>query len=182
MEKNVKNPGIIRKSILQILSLTVILALIMPIITNAQSGKANFSGTWAFNALKTNPGQGARAGAGSGGGNFVATQEANFLTVVTTRTSSSGTTTTTTIKYTLDGKESLNIAAGGGSAGGESKSIAKWSPDGKSLTIVTTRTVNDNTIRSTEVWSLIDANTLSRITTSPGPNGDRITKMVYDKK
>lgn len=183
MEKNVKHLGITHTSILRIISLTVILAFIMPVMTNAQAGKANFAGTWAFNALKTNPGGGARAGAGSGGGNFVATQESNLLTVVTTRTSSAGTTTTITAKYTLDGKVSVNTATGGGGgAGSESKSTAKWSADGKSLTIVTTRTLNDNTTTSTEIWSLIDGNTLSRVTTSTGPNGDRTTKMVYDKK
>jgi len=64
-----------------------------------------------------------RAGGGGmrmGGGNFVATQEANLLTVVRTRTGQDGQPTTITMKYTLDGKESVNT-----SPRGDSKSIAK---------------------------------------------------------
>jgi len=61
-----------------------------------------------------------------------------------------------------------------------------WSADGKTLTIVTTRTMNMNgesmQMKSTAIWTLTDANTLTVNTTSTTPNGDRVTKMVYDKK
>lgn len=139
----------------------------------------------AFNASKSTLPQSGGAGGGGrgGGGNFIATQAANLLTVVTTRTGQDGTPTTRTAQYTLDGKESVNTTGGGGGgAGSESKSTAKWAADGKSLTIVTTRTFNDNTMTSTEVWSLTDANTLSRVTTFTTPNGERKTTLVYDKK
>jgi Tol biopolymer transport system component len=116
-----------------------------------------------------------------GGGNFVATQEANLLTVVRTRTGQDGQPITTTMKYTLDGKESLNT-----SPRGDSKSVVKWSADGKTLTIETSRTMDMNgesrTMKSTEVWTLTDAKTLTVISTRQSPNGEVKSNMVYDKK
>jgi hypothetical protein len=186
MEKNVKNLGIIRNNILRILSLTVIMAFVMPVITNAQAGKANFAGTWAVNETKSDqPAGGGGGGMRGGMSNFVATQEANLLTVVSSRTGQDGTAVTTTTKYTLDGKESINTQAGrGGGDPTKVPSVATWSADGKSLTIVTTMTFNDQTMKTTAVWTLTDANTLSIVTTRPGFNGGEATtsKRVYDKK
>jgi Tol biopolymer transport system component len=155
------------------------LALISPMMVNGQAGKSNFAGTWIINAEKsTQPGGGQRMG----GGNFVATQEANLLTVERTRTNQNGETTTTTMKYTLDGKESVNT-----NPRGESKSVATWSADGKTLTIVTSRTMDMNgetrTMKSTEVWNLTDAKTITVVITRPGMDGAEVTStMVYDKK
>ena len=187
MEKNVKN--------LQIaLSAMIILAfLMMPLSLNGQGGKANFAGTWAFNAEKSDmgggpggppqgqdqPPQGMRMG--GFGGDFVATQEANLLTVERTMNRPDGETVKTTSKYTLDGKESLNTTGRG-----ESKSIATWSADGKTLKIATTRTFDMNgetrTMSSTEEWTLTDASTLSIKTSMSTPGGERVTEMVYNKK
>lgn len=181
-----------KRNLLKLLSLTVILAFLMPAITNAQGSKANFAGSWAFNADKSNMGQppqgaggqggqgaGQRGGmrGGFGGGNIVVKQEANLLTVERTRTGQDGQTTTTAEKYTLDGKESVNQSG----RGGESKSVATWSPDGKSLTVVTTRSFNGNEMKTKAVWSLDGAN-LVITSTMNTPNGDRTTKTVYDKK
>jgi hypothetical protein len=188
MEKNVKNFRISRTNILRIILMTVSLALIMPVMTNAQAGKANFAGSWALNTSKSDMGQPPAQGQGQGqrmgggmGNSFVARQEANLLTVESTRTNQNGETTTVTSKYTLDGKESINT-----SPRGESKSTAKWSADGKTLTIVTTRTFDVNgesrTVTSTQLLSLTDANTLTINATTTTPNGDRISKLVYDKK
>jgi hypothetical protein len=187
MKKNVMNSGIIRRNVMRLLSLTIVLAFLMPMMSNAQGGKANFAGTWAFNASKSDmgqppanapaQGQGGGQRGGFGGGNMVAKQEANLLTVETTRTGQDGTPQTSTMKYTLDGKESVNT-----STRGESKSVATWSADGKSLTIVTTRTFNDREMKTTEVWSLTDAKTLSITSTRAGQNGDVTTKRVYDMK
>jgi hypothetical protein len=186
MEKNVKNSGITRTAILRILSFTVILAFLLPAMTNAQ-GKANFAGNWAMNATKSDQPAGGGGGGMRGGGgltNFTATQEANLLTVVSTRTGQDGTAVTTTSKYTLDGKESLNTSAGrGGAPGTPVPSVATWSADGKTLTIVTTTTFNDQTMKTTQVWTLTDANTLSIATTRNGMDGTPVTtKRVYDKK
>jgi hypothetical protein len=186
MERKVKN--------LQIaLSAMIILAfLAMPYSTYAQAGKANFTGTWAFNAEKSQmgqgqgqppqgqqpqgQGQGQGQRGGFGGGNFVAKQEANLLTVDRTRGDQ-----TVTSKYTLDGKESVNSTGMG-----DSKSVATWSADGKVLTIVTTRTFErdgqSTTMKTTEEWSLTSPAVLSIKSTRTSPNGDRVTTAVYDKK
>ena len=158
---------------MKLLSLTVVLALIAPGMINAQTGKANFAGTWAMNAEKSTLPQGGGGGQRMGGTNFTVTQEANILTQ--TRTSQDGTTRIT--KYTLDGKESVNTTGGG-----ESKSTANWSADGKTLTIVTKSNFNGNERTSTAVWSLIDAKTLSVVSTRQGQDGEVKTTMVYDKK
>jgi len=194
MKKNVK--------IFQItLSAMIISAfLFMPLTVNGQAGKTNFAGTWALNAEKSNfgqgqPGQGqppqgqpdqGQPGQGQGqgmrgGGNFVATQDANLLTVERTRPDQSGTPQTTTSKYTLDAKECVNT-----SGMGEAKSVATWAADGKSLTIVTTRTFDRNgqsmTMTTTEVWTLTSPTALTIVSTRTSPNGDRTSTMVYDKK
>jgi len=169
--------------VMRLLSLTIILALIAPVMVNAQAGKANFAGSWAINAAKSTqpPAGGGGGGQRMGGGDFVAAQEANLLTVTRTRTGQDGTATTTVTKYTLDGKESINT-----NPRGDSKSVATWSADGKSLTIATSRTMDMNgetrTIKSSEVWSLTDAKTLSIVATRQGQDGEVKTTSVYDKK
>lgn len=183
MEKNVKS--------LQIaLSAMIILAfLAMPLALNGQGSKANFAGSWAFNAEKSQmgdapggqggPPQGARGG--FGGGDFTATQEANLLTVTRTRTNQNGESMTTVTKYTLDGKESVNSTGRG-----DSKSVATWSADGKTLKIVTSRTFDmggeSRTMTSTEEWSLTDGATLTVKTTTATQAGDRVMTAVYNKK
>jgi dipeptidyl aminopeptidase/acylaminoacyl peptidase len=184
MKRNIEKKQINVSACIRLVSLTLMLALIAPVMINAQAGKTNFAGDWTLNAEKSTQPQGGQGGGGGmrmGGGNFVATQEANLLTVVRTRTGQDGQPTTTTMKYTLDGKESINT-----SPRGDSKSVAKWSADGKSLTIETTRTMDMNgesrTMKSTEVWSLTDAKTLSVTATRQGPDGDVKSNMVYEKK
>jgi hypothetical protein len=170
----------------KVVPLLVIAAFFLPSVLNAQDSKTNFSGSWIYNAGKSNPGQtqgqGQRPGGqGFGGGDFVAKQEGNNLTVERTMKSQDGTESTVTSKYSLDGKESTNS-----SRMGESKSVASWSADGKILTLKTTRTMTRNgesrTITTTEVWSLTDSKTLKIETTRPSPDGDRKTASVYDKK
>lgn len=171
MKKNVSN-------LMKLLSLVIALMLIAPVMTNAQSGKANFAGTWALNAEKSTMPQGGGGGQGGGGqrmggGNFTVTQDANTLTQ--TRTGQDGTARST--KYTLDGKETVNTMGQG-----ESKSTATWSADGKSLTIVTKSNFGGTERTSTAVWSLTSATTLSIVSTRQGQNGEVKTTMVYDKK
>ncbi|HEY5511315.1 MAG TPA: hypothetical protein VIK10_09835 [Prolixibacteraceae bacterium] len=142
--------------------------------------RTNFSGTWALNAAKSalgdNPGSQRMFG-----GDFVVTQEANLMTVVRTRTNQNGESSTSTMKYTLDGKESVNT-----SQRGDSKSVAKWSPDGKTLTIETSRTFDNNgqsiTMKSTEAWSLPDAKTVSIAYAFQGRDGEVKATVVCDKK
>lgn len=175
-----------RKLTLQILSFLITIAfLCIPSALNAQGSKANFSGKWVFNESKSNMGEAPQGGGqrpgGFGGGDFTATQAANLLTVESTRPNRDGGTSTVTSNYTLDGKESVNS-----SGRGDSKSVATWSADGKSLTIVTTRTFErdgqSTEMKTSEVWSLTDAKTLSIVRTMTTPNGERKTTMVYDKQ
>lgn len=170
-------------SLTRLISLVMMLAMFSPVVINAQAGKTNFAGEWTLNAEKSTQPQGGQGGGGMrmGGGNFVATQEANLLTVVRTRTGQDGQAVTTTMKYTLDGKESINT-----SPRGDSKSVAKWSADGKSLTIETSRTMDMNgesmTMKSTEMWVLTDPKVLTVSSTRQSPNGEVKSTMVYDKK
>jgi hypothetical protein len=144
-------------------------------ISNAQTGKVNFSGTWTFNESKSNLGD---DGGRFGGGDMVVKQEANLLTMERTRTNQNGEETKTTTKITLDGKESVNTTGRG-----ESKSTAKWSADGKSLTIVTVASYNGNERKSTDVWTLTDSKTISVASQRQNRDGQEVkTTRVYDKK
>jgi hypothetical protein len=173
MKKNVSG-------FMRLLSLTIVLVLIAPAIVNAQSGKTNFAGNWVLNAEKSTQPQGGGGGR-MGGGNFIATQDANLLAVERTRTGQDGQVTTITSKYTLDGKESINT-----SPRGDSKSVATWSADGKTLNIATSRTIDMNgetrVMKSTEAWTLSDAKTLTIVLTRQGPDGEVKSTMIYDKK
>jgi len=169
--KKMKKRG---SNLMQLVALTIALVFIAPVLTQAQAGKANFAGTWTMNASKSTMPQGGGGGRGMSGGDMTVEQTANLLTQ--SRTGQDGTARIT--KYTLDGKESLNAM---GNAG-QSKSTATWSPDGKSLTIVTKTNFNGNERTSTAVWSLIDAKTLSVTSTRQGQDGEVKTTMVYDKK
>jgi Tol biopolymer transport system component len=182
MKRNIEKHQVNGSTIMRLISITIVLAFISPVMLLAQAGKANFSGNWTLNTEKSSQPQGGQGGGmRMGGGSFVATQDANLLTVVRTRTGQDGQPTTSTMKYTLDGKESINT-----SPRGDSKSVATWSADGKSLTIETSRTMEMNgesrTMKSKEVWALTDAKTITVITTRQGPDGEVTNKMVYDKK
>ncbi|WP_167605314.1 hypothetical protein [Maribellus sediminis] len=170
MKKNLKKMQMNRFNFLRLLSFVFGFLLIIPVMANAQSGKANFSGSWTLNESKSKMGEGGRR---FGGGDFVVKQEANLLSVERSFNDQSFTS-----KYTLDGKESVNSFGRG-----ESKSTAKWSADGKSLTIVTKMNFNGSERTSTQVWTLSDSKVLSIESTRQNRDGDTVkTTMVYDKK
>jgi len=175
MKKKVMNFRINLPYLMHLTFLTVMLLAIIPSVANAQSGKANFSGNWTFNESKSNMGD--TGGRRFGRGDMVVKQDANTLTIERTRTNRDGQTMNMTSKYSLDGKETTNSFGRG-----ESKSTAKWSSDGKSLTITTTFSFNGNERTSTEVWTFTNANTLSVASTRQGRNGEMKTTRVYDKK
>lgn len=179
MKKNVEDLQIKRSYFNRFIALTVLISLfILPAKMNAQGTKTNFAGTWAFNESKSVLGE---------GGNFrratamTVTQEGNNLTVARVRTNQDGETTTTTEKFTLDGKESVND-----SGRGPGKAIVTWSADGKTLNFAITRTFDRNgettTMKSTEVWTLTDAKTLSLLSTFTMQDQEMKTTLVYDKK
>ena len=158
------------------MAMMVVMAfLFLPLTLNGQ-GKPDFSGSWTLNASKSNMGEGGQ-GMRMGGGPMTIKQDGSSLTVDQQFTRD-GETTTRTSKYTLDGKESVNSTGRG-----ESKSTASWAADGKSLTVKTTRSFNNNTFTTTEVWTLTSPNSLTVQATSPGRDGgERKTTRVYDKK
>jgi len=155
----------------RLFSLIAVMALLLPATVKAQSGKTNFAGTWVVDTQKSTIPQG--GGPRMGGSDMTVTQEANLLT--RTRTTPDG--STKVVKYTLDGKESVNS-----SPRGDSKSTVTWSADGKKLTIVTKMNFDGNERTSTEIWNLPDPKTLEIESTHPGPNGEMKSKMVYNKK
>ena len=166
MKKNVIN-------LVKLLSMLMIVAFVIPQALKAQGGKANFSGSWTLNESKSQVPEGGGGGR-MGGSTFTVKQEANLLS----RTSTGRDGTERTAKYTLDGKESVNTMGQN-----ESKSVATWSADGKSLTIKTNMEFNGNAFTITEVWSLSAPNTLSITRSFTGQDGtERKMTMVYDKK
>jgi hypothetical protein len=181
MKKHVENLQVTRNYSMLFIALTIMAALfILPVKTNAQGSKANFSGKWAFNESKSNLGDGQGRGFRSAS-QITVTQEGNNLSVERVRTNQNGEATTTTDKYTMDGKECVNT-----SGRGPSKTIVTWSSDGKALNFAVTRTFERNgestTMKSTEVWSLTDAKTLSILSTFVMQDNERKTTLVYDKK
>lgn len=168
-----------KRNLLNLSMLAVFLLIMVPAMVNAQSGKADFSGTWDMNAEKSNLGDAGGGGFGGrgGSGNFVAKQDGNTLTVERTM-NRQGEETTRTTEYTLDGKEKVTS-----SDRGDSKVTATWSADGKSLTITTSRSFNGNDRTTSEVWTLKDAKTLAITSKRQDRDGNDVeTTRVYDKK
>jgi hypothetical protein len=182
MIKNVSVFGINGAGFLRLFSvISLVTIFLMSFSIDAAAQKTNFSGTWAFNESKSIFSQ---QGQGYGGARFAAKQltvkqEGNNLTVDRLRTTQDGEDRTTTEKYTLDGKECINSNP----RGGESKSVATWSADGKILSIVTKRTREGQEFKSTDVWKLSDPKILSIESTMPGRDGgERKNTLAYDKK
>lgn len=157
--------------------LTLAAAAALAASAGAQA-KANFSGTWTLNVEKSDPPL-----QGPGGGRQMATPGPQTLTQTADKLviEIKGTETTRTLTYLLDGKESTNP----GMPGAETKSTAKW--EGESLVIASTTSMSgpngDVTITAKEVRSLsADGKTMTVVTTSQSPMGERTTKRVYDKQ
>lgn len=160
MKKNLVN-------LMRLLSLAVILAFTTTAVTSAQSENPDFSGTWALNTMKSSP------AAANSSGSLIVKQEGNLLT--TKAPGKDGMTVVT--KYRLDGEESINT-----SEGIESRSHAKFSSDGKTLTILSKSMVDGKEKTDEDVWSFIDSKTLSVVCTTVGTSGDEVTKYVYERK
>lgn len=154
--------------------------IVLPLSLRGQGSKIDFTGTWTYNAEKSVTGQSQGRG-GFAGGDLSVKQEGNLLTVERTHTNPEGQSSTTIMKYTLDGKESNNSTGRG-----TSNSYARWSADGKILTIKSTRILERNgetvTMNSTDVWSMPEKNTVTIVSTSSSPNGDRTITTVYNRK
>ncbi|MCH5719454.1 hypothetical protein [Niabella hibiscisoli] len=85
------------------------------------------------------------------------------------------------VTLTFDGKE----VESEGFRGSKRKSTAKWSDDGKVLTIVSImnfeRDGQSMEFKSTEKWSITKDNLLSIETNSSSPRGESTVKAIYAK-
>lgn len=180
MTKNVNNFRVTRRFFLRLISLSILLAFFLfPLKVNAQ-GKANFGGTWAFNETKSSLGD--AGGFRRPAKQLTIKQEGNNLSVDRLRADRDGNETTATSKYTLDGKECLNTMTMGDNSV-TTKSNLTWSADSKALTLATSSDRNGTVRKSSEVWKLTDAKTLSVLSTSTNRDGDEVkSTIVYDKK
>lgn len=164
----------------RILTMAALLASVA-LRPGAAQGKTDFSGSWKINTEKSDPMGGGMGGGGGGGGGGMAnavttiTQTATQLTIETKFGDQTRTTT-----YFLDGKESTNQGRMG-----ETKSKAHWDgsslviestgsfngPNGAmAFTSKEVRTLGD------------DGKSMTVVTTRTTPNGEVTTKRVYDKQ
>jgi hypothetical protein len=158
----------------------VICALLLS-SANTFAQKADFSGSFTYNAGKSQAGESRRAPASK----IVATQDAAALIVERTAKDRDGNDVVTKAKYTLDGKESENSAPGFGGQNMVTKSTAVWSTDGKSLVINSTATFDRNgekmEMKSSETFSLNADGGLTIVAVRTGQNGEMKQTLVYDK-
>lgn len=139
--------------------------------------KPDFSGTWAFDASKSEVAQGP-AGGRMGGGplemTVVIKQTAEAL-VIEQKTGDN----TRTLTYRLDGTESVNR----GMRGTDVKSTSRW--EGDTLVTEGTQTMSgpggEVTIKSREVRSLGADGTMVVQTTRETPRGAMSSKLVFKK-
>ena len=161
----------------KVLTLALTLFFMMPAVIIAQAGNVNFSGTWAFNQSKSTTGGGDQRMGGGASPTMTVTQTANTLSVTRAIMGRDGGSTSTTTNYSLDGKETVTS-----NQRGESKSVAVWSSDRRSLTITTTRSFNGMDMKTVEVWTIDSSNALSIKSDATTPQGNRSTTLVYDKR
>ncbi len=162
----------------QILSLSMICAL-LAIPSNSFAGeKTDFTGAWALNESKSDLGE----GRGFAAFKIVVNQEGNTLTIERTRAGRDGEERTNSETLTLDGKENINEGERGSST-----SVLTLSEDGNSLTIKSKREFNRQgetfEMNSTEVWTLAEDGKVLQIQSDiSSSRGERSATLVYDKK
>jgi len=61
MKRNIEKKQINFSACMRLVSLTLMLVLIAPVMINAQAGKTNFAGDWTLNAEKSTQPQGGQA-------------------------------------------------------------------------------------------------------------------------
>ena len=140
----------------------------------------DFSGTWKINASKSDPPP--QRGGGGGGGQqwaemvVVITQTAEAITVEQTLGER-----TQTMSYYLDGRESTNA----GMRGAQLKSTSTWDR----AALVTAGSMNMDTpqgsmeIKTKETRTLSeDGKTMTVVTVSQTPRGERTRKTVFDRQ
>jgi hypothetical protein len=159
---------------------SVLLAFTMIVCSflSANAQRASFSGEWKLDASKSELGEFSSRVPLS----IKASQKDDAITVTkTTPGFNGGEPMTTTVTLTYDGK----VVESEGFGGAKRKSTAKWSDDGKTLTIssnmVLERDGQSFEIKSTENWTLTKDGWLSIVTNSSTPRGEMTIKAVYTK-
>ena len=153
-----------------------LLAFAMIIGSSASAQRTVFSGDWKLDESKSELGE-------SGGRvprSIKTEQKEDAITVTrTTPGFNGGDPVTNTIILTFDGK----IVESEGFGGSKRKSTAKWSDDGKTLTISSTtifeRDGQSFEFKSTENWTVTADGLLAIATNSTSPRGDSSTKAIY---
>ena len=144
-------------------------------VTFAQ--RASFSGDWKLDEKKSELGQFARSAT-----SVKVDQKEDAITIAkVTPGFNGGEARTNTITLGFDGK----VVQSEGFGGAVRKSTAKWSDDGKTLTITSNmnfeRDGQSFEIKSTESWTLTTDGSLSVITTSTSSRGENTIKAIYTK-
>lgn len=162
----------------QVLSLSMICAL-LAIPSNSFAGdKVDFTGEWVLNESKSDLGEGRAFAAFK----IAVKQEGNTITIERTRTGRDGEERTNSETLTLDGKENIDEGERGSST-----SVLSWSEDGNSLTIKSKREFNRQgetfEMNSTQVWTLAEDGKVLKIQSDiSSSRGERSASLVYDKK
>jgi hypothetical protein len=148
-------------------------------IIYAGDGKVNFSGEWTLDKDKSDLGDSSGRRRGRAASKLIIEQEDNKIIVESFRQNRDGEEVSTKLTYTFDGKKIKNEMRFG-----DQVSTAKWSGDGKTLTIESTMTMSrgdrDITIESTNNWCL-DGELLTIGSTRITPRGERKSNAVYTK-
>ncbi len=152
-------------------------ALLLSFTTTAD--KANLAGSWKLNEGKSELGEFGRFATRK----IKVEQKDDAITISKTSPSfNGGDDVTTTETLTYDGKTSESTVFGNS----KKKSTAKWSDDGKTLTVTFSIAFERNgqtfDVTGTETWSLTEEGKLFVVNSSTSPQGERTTKAVYDKE
>lgn len=152
-----------------------ILILVVSIMTSVlvESQTPDFSGTWKLNSSLSK----LNAEFSFAPGEIIIDQKGNDLKVER-HSSFNGEDFTINDKFTLDGKECINI----GWQDSEKKSTAVWSEDKNSLKISTKLIMGDgNEMSITETFKMDKMNMVIE-TSASSSYGDMAETMVYDKQ
>jgi hypothetical protein len=160
-------------------------------ISVTQTGRAqsrvNFSGEWKLNQSKSDL-----------GGKFPLcifgndrmrsrtlriTNQKDFLAIDVASSLADGSLTTNQEKLIFDCKETAPTFVGFP----RKTSAANWSADGKTMTVFSVRSFDENgktaDFRVTEIWKLVeDGNSISIDVTSQAQNGDHTMKLIYERQ
>jgi len=139
----------------------------------------NFSGDWKFDEAKSELGE--FGGRGLSRTLKVEQKDKSISITRTTPGRDGGDPVVSTLILAFDG----TVAESEGFMGSKRKSTAKWSDDGKTLTISNTmnfeRDGQSMEIKGTETWTFTSDGLLSVVTFSSSPRGEFTTKAIYNK-